>query len=81
MERVWVVESGDYDSRGVDGVAISPEAAVEAIKARHAEYKVKWHEPTKDGESMCLRGDFAFMRGKSTQHTEYFDIRPMELWK
>lgn len=43
--KVWVVESGDYEQRGIDLIAESVEAAVAALKARYGSpYIVEWGE-------------------------------------
>lgn len=40
--KVWMSESGEYDQRGVDCVAVSPEAVVDYLKSQYTQYPGKW---------------------------------------
>lgn len=73
--HVWIIEAGEYNQRGVFGVALSPEGAVAAVKAEYGPpYIVKWDEPVYDGGEWRLVGHFSEVLGKSTQHDCAFDI-------
>lgn len=68
---VWVVESGEYEQRSIDLVAVSRESAIDAIKALYGPpYVVTW-EIDKHGE---LLGHFKGIRGLSTEHTAVYSI-------
>ena len=76
INEVWVVESGEYEQRGIELVDISPEACEVAIKSRYGEpYKVRW-EPLRrigDGEQELV-GYFEAVQHFSTTHTNYFTM-------
>ncbi len=73
--RVWIVESGDYEQRGIDLVAESLEAAIKAIKERYGPpYIVEWDELNEDKWGLSLTGNFAHVAGKSAEHTGTFEI-------
>jgi len=43
--NVYVIESGEYDEKGVDGIAISPGAALDFLKKEYGKYyDVEWSE-------------------------------------
>ncbi len=42
--KVWIIESGEYEQRSVDGVAVSLEAAVSFVKTRYGANIVKWDD-------------------------------------
>ncbi len=42
--KVYVIESGEYEQRSVDGVAVSLEAAVAFVKTRYGANIVKWDD-------------------------------------
>lgn len=78
---VWLVESGDYEQRGVDLIADSLETAVAAIKTRYGPpYIVAWDELAQhewEGQSheeWTLVGHFEQVIHYSTQHVGRFDI-------
>lgn len=72
---VWIIESGDYSQRSVDGVALSPEGAIAFIKGRYPPpYIVEWEEPIPDGDDCSLTGHFAQVPHYSTHHDCTFDI-------
>lgn len=72
---VWIIESGEYEQRHIDGVALSLEGAVAFIKARYGlPYIVRWEEAVPDGEDCSLVGHFSEVMGKSTRHDCSFDI-------
>ncbi len=66
---VWMVESGEYEQRGVMFIAASKDAAIRAVKDSYADYKVVWAET--DGG---LAGTFEELQYLSTKHIAYFDI-------
>lgn len=78
---VWIVESGDYEQRGIDLVAASPEAAVAAIKGRYdnGHYVVRWEDPTSDDRGWTLVGHFDAVPGWSTEHRAIYDITEYEV--
>jgi hypothetical protein len=74
--KVYVVESGDYEQRGVVLVAASVEAAFAAVKAIYgAPYRVHWQQ----ADAETLVGDFEAIDGYSTQHTAYYDVTEYEV--
>jgi hypothetical protein len=81
MRQVWVVESGDYEQRGIDVVAKSLDAAVEAVKAMYPPpYEVKWGEVSESGwGQFSLRGDFDAVPGKSTKHETVFTFTAFDV--
>lgn len=67
---VWVVESGDYEQRGIRYIAESFDTAVDVVKAAYGPpYRVAW---TVDGQG--LTGTFEAVVGYSIAHTARFDI-------
>jgi len=74
--KAWIVETGDYEQRGIVLVASSLEAAVRAIKERYGPpYIVEWGELKDEGEwGHSLSGKFAQVTGRATAHTATFDI-------
>lgn len=78
--KVWIVETGDYEQRGVWGVYSSPDVATERIKATYAPpYIVRWEDVRIEVDSFELVGHFDAVAGKSTRHTGVFDGRLFEL--
>jgi hypothetical protein len=66
--KVIVVESGDYEARDIDLIAIDAKAAIAAIKKMfEPPYLVTWTERA-DG----LIGDFSYVKGLSTAHRSVF---------
>lgn len=81
--RVYVVESGDYEQRIIDGIADSIASAVELIKDRYAApYVVEWGELKPSGSSGCcsVTGKFKAVLNYSTAHTCTFDITPYDVF-
>lgn len=79
MAEVWIVESGDYEQRGIDLVTDSPESAIKAIKARFpSPYIVAWDEPTeytsKGETTISLQGVFGAVLHYSVSCVVVFDI-------
>jgi hypothetical protein len=72
--KVYVVEEGDYEQRGVVLVAASVESAIRAIKARYTGYPVSW-----EADGMTLVGHFNHLVGKCCEHTANFDIVEYEV--
>lgn len=79
-DTVFVVEEGEYEQRGVMVVADSLDAAVAAVKRRYGPpYVVDWAELEVVADGLwLLRGAFAAVPGKSTEHTAEFDISVCE---
>ncbi len=79
--RVWIVESGDYEQRGIALVAESLEAAIKAIKDRYGPpYIVEWNALKDEGEwGHSLTGNFAHVTGRSSEHTGTFEIRTWDV--
>jgi len=70
INTAWLIESGDYEQRGVDGIATSYKSAVELITNRYRNpYIVEWSD--NDG---YLLGNFECVPNYSTKHTAQFDI-------
>lgn len=69
---VWVIETlGWPEERMVWGVAVSPQAGAEAIKAAYGPpYRVAWEELKADAEGSTweLWGEFEGVPGYSTRH-------------
>lgn len=75
MKNVWVVESGDYEARGIDGIYSSVESAVSHIKTRYGHpYVVAW-----ELDELTLIGHFEVVLNYSSQHTSCFDIKKWEV--
>lgn len=81
MKQVWVVESGDYEQRGIDVVAESLDAAVAAVKSMYAEpYKVEWSDVAESGwGTFSIRAHFEAVPGKSTEHEAIFSFTPFDV--
>jgi hypothetical protein len=78
--KVYLVEHGDYEQRGVWGVYVSESAAVAGVKATFAPpYIVKWDEPKRGRDRLRLTGHFEAVQHYSTQHVGDFDISEWEL--
>ena len=78
---VWLIESGDYEQRSVDGVADSLEAAVAFLKECYPPpYKVRWGELVKvaDDEYEII-GHFAPVLHYSRLHNCRFTMTPVQL--
>jgi hypothetical protein len=74
--KVWVIESGEYENRGVDGVAISTDAADRFIRARFpAPYIVTWNRV----DDTTLVGEFEQVLGRSTRHQSTYDFTEYEV--
>lgn len=70
MDKVIVVEQGEYEDRFVRLVAASEESAVVALKAQFPEpYKVIWQR-TEHG----LEGDFEKVLGFAVRHIARYDF-------
>ncbi len=79
---VYVVETGDYEQRGVFLVATSIDAAVQSIKAAYAApFRVTWDSPTVPDTMGCARlcGHFADVPGYSIAHEAIYDMTPYEV--
>ncbi len=59
--KVWLIESGQYEDRGPDGIVSSPEAAAPFLE-RHMSW-VTWGPLTADGDAFELRGAFETVGG------------------
>lgn len=80
MPIVWLVESGEYEQRGVFGVYASVAAAVAGIKDTYSEpYVVSWQALAEVGDEWQLVGDFARVPGYCVNHRGVYDIRPCVL--
>jgi hypothetical protein len=76
-EYVWIIESGDYEQRGVDGVASTPEAAIAWLKK---DSKGRWDEPVMcDDECWTITGHWEFEMGVSSKHSREFQISRYQL--
>lgn len=62
---VWIIEVDDYET-GVDGVALSVEAASRFVRAPYGPpYIVRWDEPQwEDDEHASLTGHFTAVKDK-----------------
>lgn len=77
--KVWVVQSGEYEQRGIDLIAESFDAAVEALKRRYAPpYVVTWDEPVHEPYE-GIGATFASVRGYSVAHSTFFDIQEWDV--
>ena len=77
IDKVWVVEEGDYEARGIVGIYRSLEGAVAGIKETFKPpYIVSWDDI---GNGYSLVGHFEDVSGYSTKHTACFGISPMDL--
>ncbi len=78
---VYIVESGDYEQRGVDLVADSMDAAARAIQRRYSSppYVVEWKPVLVVDGIGTLVGEFADVPGWSVGHTGVFEITAYEL--
>lgn len=79
QESVWLIESGEYEQRGVFGVAESLEAAIAHVKTEFGPpYIVRWEQPKKSDypefPMITLTGHFEAVPGYSTEHTADYDI-------
>ena len=79
--EVWIVESGEYEQRGIVLVAASREAAFEAVKALYGPpYRVKWSIAPEDKyDAEALIGEFEQVTGYSVGHTARFDATPYDV--
>ena len=72
---VWVIESGYYEDRAVIAVAATLDAAVAYIKRLYGPpYRVVWDDLAIDGSDAMLRGHFARVPKRSTEHDADFNI-------
>ena len=70
IREVWVVESGEYEQRGIDGIFSSKTKAIEGIKAHYqSPYIVAW-----ETAGTGLLGHFKEVPNYSTEHSCQFDI-------
>lgn len=75
MKTAWVVESGEYEERSIDGIYESLKSAISGIKGTYGfPYIVKWVE-TKDLDNILI-GNFDAVPHYSTKHTRVFYIAP-----
>lgn len=78
--RVWIVETGEYEQRGIWGVYASVEAGVAAIKEDYGPpYIVEWADPDSSAKHLSLVGTFQHVAGYSTAHTASFDFSEYEV--
>lgn len=56
--KVWVIESGDYEQRVVDGVATSPEAGLEFLRRTHPNGNFTPLRSTSHGDSVQFSTTF-----------------------
>ena len=75
-DEVWVVESGDYENRGIVLVADSLESAVGAVKTLYEfPYIVRWEDVGEDEvEGGVLVGHFDAVLHYSTKHTAEYEV-------
>ena len=78
---IWVVESGEYEQRGVDLVAATPEAARAGLIEQHEKFyrehpehadnflAVEWSELLRDGEDFKVIKTYRDTRVKPTEYT------------
>jgi len=81
LQEVWVIETGEYEQRGIFGIAISVEAAIKHIKEVYGPpYRVRWGELIKhDSDCYEIGGRFADVPDYACSHTEGFEITRYEL--
>ena len=86
VKTVWIIESGEHESRSVVCVAVTAEAGFASVmKTYQPPYVVSWRpiEQTRDisdgFNQFSLIGDFEAVQGFSTKHTAQFDATEMEL--
>ena len=79
---VWLIESGEYEQRGVWGVADSVVSAVEFIKQKFPPpHQVSWDEPVQlDDDTWRLTGAFGAVQYYSIEHENTFDITKYEVY-
>lgn len=72
---VWVIEHGDYEQRGVWGVASSAEAATKLVRDTFKSYPVKWDDPICHNErNWTLTGHFKARSGYCAEHSSDYDF-------
>lgn len=80
MKQVFVIESGDYEQRSVDGVVTSPEAGLRYLQALHPHpFKVTWEGPKPDKEDFVIVGRFEQVQHFSTAHVCVYRLTPYQL--
>ncbi len=86
MMEVWVIESGEYEQRSIDGVAVSVAAAVEFLKQTYGPpYIVTWDEPVQEQIYLPnliifkITGHFEHVMNYSCRHDCDFEIQRYEL--
>lgn len=80
--KVWLVESGEYEQRGVVGIYESLEAAEACIKARYAPPFpdiVRWEPLEQSVDGWTLTAHFEKLNGYSVGGPSYWDIQPVEV--
>ena len=79
MEIVYIVESGEYEQRFVQGIFSSVENAIASIKRPYtAPYIVKWDDPRHDGEGVItLVGNFSRVEGYCGDGPAEWTITPI----
>lgn len=79
--KVWIIESGDYEQRHVEGVAVSVATAVEFLKMAYGPpYLVAWEEVRQtDPYVFELTGHFEAVQHYSIKHDCTFEIEEYEL--
>ena len=78
---IWVIESGEYEQRGVDGVALSPDHGLQFLQDRYKDpYVVKWLPLERNGNGASVTGQFEAVQGFSIKHTCRFDMTEHEVY-
>lgn len=80
-ETVWLVESGEYEQRGVDLVGATKASAAAALRRSYGPpYRVEWVDHLDDPERPHMIGRFEDVAGFSTEHVSwfYFSERPVK---
>jgi hypothetical protein len=80
---VWVIESGDYEQRSVNGVADSVESAVAYVRTTYAPpYIVAWEAVViQDDESAYRKGKFARVLNYSIECEAIYTFSRYDLQK
>lgn len=81
VNEVWVIEHGEYENRGVFGVAETVTAAISHIKRSYGyPFVVRWGEvKCEPNGSWSIQAYFEAVPGHSTTHKDTFEITCYQL--
>lgn len=76
--KVYVVETGDYEQRGVMLIAASLEVAIREIKKEYVNYEAIWNDPVAGQWWTSIEGAFR-RRSDGYSFKAKFDIEEYEV--